>query len=367
MIGFASQQLQASGLILYDWCAVGNQRNRTLIGAWLVVWGLLLLLVSNHVLIGWDNLWPCLLIISGVVMLRVFQSRLNFGVVFASTWAILLGAFLTTFSSGLAGWGQLRTWWPAIPFIIGTSFIVASAAVPRTNAGSVIGALVIFMSTASFLYETGTISQRVASPFLRFWPLVFVLTGFILMRRDASSRAQQAREHAQAQQSRTNHFEAGALSTDVANEIIRRVRAAGAPHAAATTLVGELKNRFERFSWVGIYRMHGDTLVLDDAEYLGLAPEHRRIRITEGVCGAAARERETQVVPDVCSDDRYLACSPTVKSEIVVPIFSDGEVIGVLDIDSNEPDAFSDDDRRFLEALVGKASRLIRHAHVSAA
>jgi GAF domain-containing protein len=79
------------------------------------------------------------------------------------------------------------------------------------------------------------------------------------------------------------------------------------------------------------------------------------------VCGAAARERETQVVPDVCNDERYLSCSPTVKSEIVVPIFADGEVIGVLDIDSDEPDAFSDDDRRFLEALVGKASRSDPH------
>jgi L-methionine (R)-S-oxide reductase len=297
-------------------------------------------------------------------MLRVFQHRLNFGVVFAATWAILLGAFLTAFSSGLVAWGQLRTWWPVIPFIIGTSFIVASASVPRTNAGSVIGALVIFMSTASFLYETGTISERVASPFLRFWPLVFVLAGFILMRRDASSRAQSARAQVQ---SHANQFEAGALSTDVENEIMRRVRAAGGPQAAAMTLVRELKSRFERFSWVGIYRMQGEALVLDDAEYLGLSPEHRRITLTEGVCGAAARERETQIVPDVCNDDRYLACSPTVKSEIVVPIFADGEVIGVLDIDSDEPDAFSEDDRRFLEGLVGKASRLIRPAHVSAA
>ena len=343
---------------------MGNQRNRTLVGAWLVVWGLLLLLVSNHVLIGWDNLWPCVLIVTGVVMMRVFQTRLTYGVVFAGTWAILLGVFLTAFSSGLVDWGQLRTWWPAIPFIIGASFIVASAAVPRTNAGSVVGALVIFMSTASFLYETGTISARVASPFLRFWPLVFVLAGFILMRRDATVRAQQVRAQAPA---RTNQFEAGALSTDVENEIMRRVRAAGAPQAAATALVRELKNRFDRFTWVGIYRAHGDTLVLDEAEYVGDAPEHRRIRFTEGVCGAAASERETQIVPDVCNDDRYLACSPTVKSEIVVPIFAGGEVIGVLDIDSDEPDAFSDDDRRFLEGLMGKASGLIRPAHVTAA
>jgi L-methionine (R)-S-oxide reductase len=343
---------------------MGNQRNRTLVGAWLVVWGLLLLMVSNHVLIGWDNLWPCVLIITGVVMLRVFQSRLTFGVVFAAAWAILLGAFLTAFSSGLVGWGHLRTWWPAIPFIIGTSFIIASASVPRNNAGSVIGALVIFMSTASFLYETGTISERVASPFLRFWPLVFVLSGFILMRRDANTRAQNAR----AEMPRAdNPFEAGALSIDIEKEILRHVRAAKEPHAAATALVRELKARFARFSWVGIYRMQEGALVLDDAEFLGLAPEHRHIPLSEGVCGAAARERETQVVPDVCNDERYLSCSPTVKSEIVVPIFSDGEVIAVLDIDSDEPDAFSDDDRRFLERLVSKTSRLIRLARVSAA
>jgi GAF domain-containing protein len=304
------------------------------------------------------------MIVTGVVMLRVFQTRLTYGVVFAGTWAILLGAFLTAFSSGLVDWGQLRTWWPVIPFIIGASFIVASAAVPRTNAGSVIGALVIFMSTASFLYEKGTISERVASPFLRFWPLVFVLAGFILMRRAASTRAQQARAQTPP---RSNPFEAGALSTDLENEIMRRVRAAGGPQAAATTLVRELKNRFERFSWVGIYRMQGDALVLDDAEYLGLSPEHRRIQLSEGVCGAAARERATQVVPDVCSDARYLSCSPTVKSEIVVPIFAGGEVIAVLDIDSDLPDAFSEDDRRFLEGLVGKTAGLIRHAHVSAA
>lgn len=343
---------------------MGNQRNRTLIGAWLVVWGLVLLMVSNHVLIGWDNLWPCVLIITGVVMLRVFQSRLTFGVVFAAAWAILLGAFLTAFSSGLVHWGVLRTWWPAIPFIIGTSFIIASASVPRNNAGSVIGALVIFMSTASFLYEKGTISERVASPFLRFWPFVFVLSGFILMRRDASTRAQNARVQVPT---RVNPFEAGALSMDVEKEILQRVRAAKGPQAAATAFVHELKGRFDRFSWVGIYRMQNGELVLDDSEYVGLSPEHRRILLSEGVCGAAARERETQIVPDVCNDERYLSCSPDVKSEIVVPILSGGEVIGVLDIDSDELDAFSDDDRRFLEELVSKASRLIRPAHISAA
>jgi GAF domain-containing protein len=85
------------------------------------------------------------------------------------------------------------------------------------------------------------------------------------------------------------------------------------------------------------------------------------------VCGAAARERETIVVPDVCADDRYLACSPTVKSEIVVPIMNRGSLIGVLDIDSDQLDAFNDDDRRFLESLVSKAARMIGDEPVAAA
>lgn len=341
---------------------MGNPKSRMLVGTWLVVWGALLLLVSNHVLLGWRHLWPCILVVTGVVMLRVLQNRLSFGVIFAATWTILLGLFLTVFSFGVVEWARMRSLWPIIPTIIGVSFVVAGANRPPTSAGIVVGSMVILMGTASFLYETGTISVRVASPFLRFWPLVLVLAGFVLMKRDARSREASA---VPARYSDAHAFDQGALSTDVENAILRRVRGAAGSHAAAGALVRELKARFERFSWVGIYRLQGDLLALDDAEFVGASPEHRRIPLTEGVCGAAARERETQVVPDVCHDPRYLSCSPTVKSEIVVPILDRDGIVGVLDIDSDQLDAFTDDDRRFLESLVAKASPLIRE--VSAA
>ncbi len=340
-----------------------GQRNRVLIGSWLVAWGVLLLLVSNRVLLGWEHIWPGILIVSGVVMLRVYQGRLNFGVVFAATWAILLGAFLMAFSTGLVDWGKMGALWPAMPLVIGIACFVAGKSV-TSNPGIVVGALVILMSAASFLYKTGTISERVAGPFIRFWPLVLVLAGFVLMKRrtriaDVTAAGQPVPP--------VNPFDAGTLSSDVEDEIIARVRAARGSRVAASTLVNELKRRFERFAWVGIYRLQGEVLTLDEAEYVGAPPEHRRIRLSEGVCGAAASERATQVVPDVCSDPRYLACSPTVKSEIVVPIFHRDAVIGVLDIDSDLPDAFSDDDRRFLESLVSKVSRLIRQEPVAAA
>ena len=337
-----------------------------LVGTWLVVWGILLLLVSNHVLLGWKHLWPFIPVVSGVVMLRVLQSKLSFGVIFAATWMILLGLFLTVFSFGLVEWGRMRSLWPIIPTIVGVSFIVAGAKRPPTSAGVVVGSMVILMGTASFLYEIGTISERVASPFLRCWPLVFVLAGFVLMKRDARAR-DASTTVGTGERGRASAFDQGALSTDVENAILRRVRGAQGSRDAAGALVHELKNRFDRFSWVGIYRVSGDLLSLDDAEFVGASPEHRRIPLTEGVCGAAARDRETIVVPDVCADERYLACSPTVKSEIVVPIVDRGNIVGVLDIDSDQLDAFNDDDRRFLESLVAKAARIIGDAPAAAA
>jgi len=342
---------------------MGNPRNRRLVGWWLVLWGVLLSLVSNHVLLGWENLWPLIMTTSGVIVLRVFQQRLSFGVVFGATWAILLGGFLTLFAAGILDWGRMSMLWPIIPLIIGTSFIVAGASCPPGNTAIIVGGMVVALSSASFLYEYGLISSRAAAPFLRFWPLTLVLAGFVLMKRDAVRN----RDASPPGGHRSNPYDAGALSEDVENDILRRVRSARDPGDATIALVRELKTRFDRFSWVGVYRLQGDTLILDDAEFLGLSPEHRRIHLDEGVCGAAARVRETQVVPDVCADDRYLACSPTVKSEIVVPILAGGNVIGVLDIDSDLPDAFSEDDRRFLESLVAKASRLIHRRHISPA
>lgn len=167
---------------------MSNPRNRILVGTWLVVWGLILLLVSNHVLLGWKHLWPCILVVSGVVMLRVLQSRLTFWIIFAAAWMILLGLFLTAFSFGFIAWGEMRDLWPAIPTIVGVSFVVAGAQRPPTSAGVVVGSMVILMGTASYLYEIGTISERVASPFLRCWPLVFVLAGFVLMKRQTRTR-----------------------------------------------------------------------------------------------------------------------------------------------------------------------------------
>ena len=113
-------------------------------------------------------------------------------------------------------------------------------------------------------------------------------------------------------------------------------------------VVGALHDRFEHYSWVGIYLVEGKDLVL--GPWKGPeATEHVRISVGQGVCGAAAASGETEIVDDVNADPRYLACFPSTRSEIVVPISYEGRVVGEIDIDSDRPAAFTDDDRAFLE------------------
>jgi GAF domain-containing protein len=76
-----------------------------------------------------------------------------------------------------------------------------------------------------------------------------------------------------------------------------------------------------------------------------------RIPVGQGVCGAAAARGETEIVDDVNADPRYLACFPSTRSEIVVPIVHNGRVVGEIDIDSDQPAAFGAEDRELLERV----------------
>ncbi len=120
--------------------------------------------------------------------------------------------------------------------------------------------------------------------------------------------------------------------------------------AAMATVACELHHAFAYFDWTGFYRAVDDhTLVI--GPYQGT---HGCLRIdfSRGVCGAAARTQQTQLVPDVELFPGHIACSSSTRSEVVVPISSQkGRVIAVLDVDSNTEAAFNDVDRRALEAL----------------
>lgn len=111
-----------------------------------------------------------------------------------------------------------------------------------------------------------------------------------------------------------------------------------------------INRHFPEYNWVGFYFVKGGKLHI--GPYLGKPTPHTVIDIDKGICGAAVREKSTIIVDDVNADPRYLACSLETKSEIVIPIYKDGSVIGELDIDSDRKAAFSNDNKEILESIV---------------
>ncbi len=119
--------------------------------------------------------------------------------------------------------------------------------------------------------------------------------------------------------------------------------------------VSILKHQMPDYSWVGIYLMEGEDLVL--GPFLGKPTPHTRIPLNQGICGAAASHRQTIIVDDVDTDPRYLACSLETRSEIVVPIIRGDKVLGEIDIDSDKKAAFGSADRELLEAVAALLAR----------
>ncbi|MEC7257019.1 MAG: GAF domain-containing protein [Pseudomonadota bacterium] len=123
------------------------------------------------------------------------------------------------------------------------------------------------------------------------------------------------------------------------------------PVALMATVACEVHHSDDRFDWTGFYRV-------TDPELLRIGPYQGghgclRIPFSRGVCGAAARTRQVQLVPDVEAFPDHIACASSTRSELVLPVFdAAGEVIGVFDIDSNAPDAFTQEDAEALAAIL---------------
>ena len=113
------------------------------------------------------------------------------------------------------------------------------------------------------------------------------------------------------------------------------------------------------YNWVGFYFRNGEKEELLLGPYVGAPTDHTVIPFGKGICGQVAVSNENFVVPDVAAQDNYIACSITVKAEIVVPIFVNGENIGQIDIDSNTPDPFTELDERFLEFVCEQVATIL--------
>lgn len=119
-----------------------------------------------------------------------------------------------------------------------------------------------------------------------------------------------------------------------------------------------LNENVEYYNWVGFYFANHETRTLHLGPYVGAETDHTVIPFGKGICGQVAESNANFVVPDVAAQDNYIACSFTVKSEIVVPLFVNGQNIGQIDIDSHVIDPFTEADERFLEFVNQEVAKL---------
>jgi len=130
------------------------------------------------------------------------------------------------------------------------------------------------------------------------------------------------------------------------------------PVALMATIVCELHHAFDYYDWTGFYRTVAPK-VLKIGPYQG-GHGCLDIAFERGICGAAAREKKTQLVADVHAREDHIACASTTNSEIVVPVFNDaGETVAVLDVASDQYDSFCTIDQHYLEELCGYFGKLV--------
>ncbi len=120
-----------------------------------------------------------------------------------------------------------------------------------------------------------------------------------------------------------------------------------------------LEKNISYYNWVGFYFRNGNKEELILGPYVGAPTDHTVIPFGKGICGQVAVSNKNFVVPDVSAQDNYIACSITVKAEIVIPVFVDGKNMGQIDIDSNTPNPFTEADERFLEFVCENVATIL--------
>ena len=119
-----------------------------------------------------------------------------------------------------------------------------------------------------------------------------------------------------------------------------------------------LKQEVDHYDWVGFYFKNGDKKELKLAQFSGEPTEHTTIPFGKGICGQVAVSNKNFIVQDVSEQDNYISCGWKVKSEIVIPIFIDGENIGQIDIDSHSKNLFTKNDEHLLEFVCQEVAKL---------
>jgi hypothetical protein len=161
---------------------VNSEQKRKVTGVGLIVIGVLFLLVSNNIWMGWGNVWPLFPILAGMLFLRVYARNRTPEILFGGVATLLMGLFLLFFSMGIFPWSRMDSMWPVIPTIAGISLLAMAAAHYRSTASLIMAVVIILFAFLGFLHEGGFINQRVVAPFIRLWPIVLVVAGATLLR-----------------------------------------------------------------------------------------------------------------------------------------------------------------------------------------
>lgn len=145
---------------------------------------------------------------------------------------------------------------------------------------------------------------------------------------------------------------------ELLEEFAALARSAGSIESLMDRIAHRIHEQITRYNWVGFYLVeHSAAKALVLGPYAGSFSPHKRIPLDSGLCGAAVVTGKTILVNDVSKDPRYLAGSPMVKGNLVVPIFARNAVVAEIDVESYFTNAFQEADQKFIEscaALVGR-------------
>ncbi|MCK4572885.1 MAG: GAF domain-containing protein [candidate division Zixibacteria bacterium] len=140
---------------------------------------------------------------------------------------------------------------------------------------------------------------------------------------------------------------------DARSQLVDNIRIAIADKRTETEVLAAAAELIDSFSdgynWTGFYLKRGNAFEV--GPYIGEETPHKKIDFNQGICGSAASQKKTVVVDDVNLDPRYLACSLSTRSEIVVPLMNGERCLGEIDIDSSRPAFFNRQDQQMLEAI----------------
>ncbi len=167
---------------------MAKEPQKQALGVVLIIVGFLFLLVSNHLLIGWEDVWPLFPLLAGIFFLKLSSARKDSEIVFIGTALLMLGLFFLCFTFGIIGWEKMQALWPTFPLIGGVSLIAAAAARKNSAGPFVVGIVALLFALVGYLYTGGVISDRVAQPFVRLWPLLLIAIGIVVFLR---ARAQE--------------------------------------------------------------------------------------------------------------------------------------------------------------------------------